>query len=94
MTHTGNDPHGKNGQSKQHVAILARRLTLLASTAGLGIALLGGSMTMRLPTWTSSARAATAAAQHPASFANLVAKVKPAVISVRVKIEETGDHRR
>jgi serine protease Do len=95
MTHTGNDPYGKNGQSKQHVAILARRLTLLASTAGLAIALLavgpGGSVTMRLPTWTSSARAATAAAQHPASFANLVAKVKPAVISVRVKIEETGD---
>jgi serine protease Do len=76
--------------------LTARRLTLLASAAGLGIALLaagpGGYVATNLPAWTSTASAATAqsAPSHPASFADLVAKVKPAVISVRVKIDESA----
>ena len=69
----------------------ARRLALLASVAGLGIAVVvAGPSSYRapsLPSWTSSAQAADAA-QAPAGFADLVAKVKPAVISVRVKIEQ------
>ena len=72
--------------------LTGRRLTLLASVAGLGIAMLaagpGGYVPTRLPAWTSSATAADATSQYPASFADLVAKVKPAVISVRVKIND------
>jgi serine protease Do len=65
----------------------ARRLVLLASVAGLGAAvLLAGPGGYRLPSWSSAASAADTTLQHPAGFADLVAKVKPAVISVRVKI--------
>jgi len=67
-----------------------RRLALLASAAGLAIAVLvagpGGYLPLNLPAWTASAHAAETA-QAPAGFADLVAKVKPAVISVRVKID-------
>jgi serine protease Do len=69
--------------------LAARRLTLVASVAGLGVAVLLGGPGYRAPTLpalTSPAYAAEAA-QHPAGFADLVAKVKPAVVSVRVKIE-------
>ena len=70
-----------------------RRLALLASVAGLGMAVLvaapGGTRLVNLPAWTASAQAAEAA-QAPAGFADLVTKVKPAVISVRVKIDEDG----
>jgi serine protease Do len=69
-----------------------RRLALLASVAGLGIAVVAtGPLSYRalgLSSWTSSAQAADAA-QAPTGFADLVAKVKPAVISVRVKIEQS-----
>src|ERR1043166_5925516 len=70
-------------------ALAARRLTLLASAAGLGIAVLLGGPASRpptLPALTAPAYAAEAA-QHPAGFADLVARVKPAVVSVRVKID-------
>src|ERR1700747_39283 len=70
----------------------ARRLTLLASVAGLGVAVVLGGAGYRsptLPAWTSAAQAADTA-QHPAGFADLVAKVKPAVISVRVSIDNGG----
>ena len=71
-----------------------RRLTLLASVAGLGVAVLiagpGGYLPVKLPAWTASAQAAETALPHPAGFADLVAKVKPAVISVRVKIDESA----
>ena len=66
-----------------------RRLTLLGSAAALAIAVLvagpGGYYRSDLAAIGVSAHAAEAA-QHPAGFADLVAKVKPAVISVRVKI--------
>ena len=71
-----------------------RRMALLASVAGLGMAILvagpGGYHGLRLPTWTASAHAAEATAQTPAGFADLVSRVKPAVISVRVRIDEDG----
>src|ERR1700719_2741808 len=67
-----------------------RRLALLASVAGLSMAVLvvgsGGYRPLNLPAWTASAHAAEPG-QAPAGFADLVAKVKPAVISVRVKID-------
>ncbi len=72
--------------------LTGRRMALLASVAGLGIVILAagpsGYVPASLPAWASSATAADATTQHPASFADLVAKVKPAVISVRVKISD------
>jgi serine protease Do len=68
--------------------LTARRVALLASVAGLGaVALLAGpSFHQNFGTPAASA-AETSALPHPASFADIVAKVKPAVISVRVKID-------
>jgi serine protease Do len=67
-----------------------RRLALLASVAGLSMAVLAaGPVANYLPVGTASAHAAEAA-QAPAGFADLVSKVKPAVISVRVKIDDDG----
>ena len=69
----------------------ARRLTLLASAAGLAIAVVaaGPSSYGPLPSWTISAHAA-GALQSPTGFADIVTKVKPAVISVRVKVDESA----
>ena len=71
----------------------ARRLTLLASAAGLAIAVVAAGPSsyrgMSLPSLITSAQAA-AAAQSPAGFADIVTKVKPAVISVRVKVDESA----
>src|SRR5580693_2856310 len=73
-----------------------RRLALLASAAGLAIAVLvagpGGFRPFNLPAWTASAHAAETATQNPAGFGDLVAKVKPAVISVRVKIDGDAEN--
>src|SRR6185437_3553886 len=72
-----------------------RRLALLASAAGLSMAVLlvgpGGFRPFNLPAFTASAHAAETT-HTPAGFGDLVAKVKPAVISVRVKIDEDGDN--
>ena len=66
----------------------ARRLVLLASVGGIGMtALLGGPGI--LPTASGPALTGIAYAQdlqRPVGFADLVEKVKPAVISVRVKV--------
>src|SRR5262245_27486104 len=73
------EPSAKRG------LLAARRLTFLAGVAGLGAAVL---ITGALPQGTVSALTAPAYAEtmaHPAGFADLVEKVKPAVISVRVK---------
>ena len=73
----------------------ARRLALLASVTGLSMAVLlvgpGGYRSFSLPSWGAPAQAAEMA-QNPAGFGDLVAKVKPAVISVRVKIDDNGDN--
>ena len=65
-----------------------RRLALLASVAGIGAAVLVGGIGPQIeaksPGWISGAAAAETAPQ-PRGFADLVAKVKPAVISVRVR---------
>src|ERR1700739_2006094 len=72
-----------------------RRMVMLASVACIGAILaLGGQMGYIHPSppWISSARAADSQSQQqPASFADLVAKVQPAVISVRVQIDGTSD---
>ena len=67
----------------------ARRLVLLAGVAGLGATvLLGGAGFMSNatgPNLTSIAYAQNS--QRPVGFADIVEKVKPAVISVRVKVD-------
>jgi serine protease Do len=71
--------------------LAARRLTLLGSVAGLAIAVLaaGPGGHFNVPFLSAPAQAAETTPQ-PAGFADLVAKVKPAVISVRVKINEAA----
>src|ERR1700730_3345064 len=67
-----------------------RRIALLASVAGVGIAMLAAGTGLQTasnsPAWISSAVAAETAAQ-PRGFADLVEKEKPAVISVRVRFD-------
>ncbi len=67
----------------------ARRLVLLAGVAGLGVTvLLGGSGLIQKGTGSSLANVAYAQnLQRPSGFADIVEKVKPAVISVRVKVD-------
>ena len=69
-----------------------RRIVLLSSAAGLALALLiagpSGYLPHIAPAWNLAAQAADATSQPAPGFADLVAKVKPAVISVRVKLEE------
>jgi serine protease Do len=74
-------------------SLSARRLVLLASVAAVGAALLVGGPAYQksLPAWTSAASAADSTMQHPSGFADIVAKVKPAVISVRVKIPASAE---
>ena len=90
--------NGKPGHHPYSRIVSRRRLVLLACVAGIGaIVAFGGPMgyTRLSPSWMSGARAADtrqpAAHQHPAGFADLVAKVKPAVISVRVQLDETAN---
>src|SRR3984893_5571328 len=74
-------------------ALAPRRLALLASVAGLGIAVLvagPGPNGLSGPAALITAAQADTATAHPAGFADLVAKVKPAVISVRVTLDSTA----
>jgi len=71
-----------------------KRLVLLASVAALGLAIVAGTPasyhSLALTPLTSTAQAAESAAS-PVGFADLVGKVKPAVISVRVRIEQSDN---
>ncbi|MGA8357225.1 MAG: hypothetical protein WB772_07740, partial [Xanthobacteraceae bacterium] len=79
--------------------LTGRRIVLLASVAAVGGALLlagpGGYWGSALGTPPAHAADSSAAVQqplpHPQGFADLVAKVKPAVISVRVKIPASAE---
>src|SRR6516165_3648407 len=70
-------------------ALSARRLVLLATAAGLGVAgaTIGPNVLHQVGLPTYAAANAADIAQRPAGFADLVEKVKPAVISVRVKVK-------
>ena len=70
-------------------AVPARRLVLLATVAGLGVAGASVGQNVLHQSLGFNAAAANAAeiARRPAGFADLVEKVKPAVISVRVKMD-------
>jgi serine protease Do len=70
-----------------------RRLALLGTVAALGVAVLAaspGSSPFGVNSLIAPAQAAEAPATLP-GFGDLVAKVKPAVISVRVKIDQDND---
>jgi serine protease Do len=80
----------KNPKNSQRLS--ARRLALLASVAGLGAFVVLAAPGLYRPAGfdlgVPAAQAADASTlPHPAGFADIVAKVKPAVISVRVRIE-------
>jgi hypothetical protein len=70
-------------------ALSARRLVLLATIASLGVAgaIAGPNGLHQLTHPTYSAASAAESMQRPVGFADLAAKVKPAVISVRVKVD-------
>ncbi|WP_187436085.1 Do family serine endopeptidase [Bradyrhizobium hipponense] len=70
-----------------------RRLALLGTVAALGAAVLAaspGSSPFGVTPFVAPAQAAEATATPP-GFGDLVAKVKPAVISVRVRIDQDND---
>ena len=79
---------GRNANNKHR----PRRIVLLSSAAGLALALLiagpSGYLPHTMPAWSFAAQAAEATPQPVTGFADLVAKVKPAVISVRVRLDE------
>jgi serine protease Do len=82
---------GSHGHPRRSLA--ARRLALLGSVAVLGAAVVFAGP-LGHGQFAESAFAATPAAQAqqgPNGFADLVSKVKPAVISVRVQLDETPD---
>jgi serine protease Do len=70
-------------------AVPARRLVLLATIAGLGVAgaSVGPNLLHQSLGFYAPAANAAEIARRPAGFADLVEKVKPAVTSVRVKME-------
>jgi serine protease Do len=84
-----------NAPNASRKILKPRRLALLASACGLSMAVLmagpGGYRSFDLPSFTAPAHAAETA-PSTSGFADLVAKVKPAVISVRVKIDEDNDN--
>ena len=74
-------------------ALSARRLVLLATVASLGVAgaAFAPSGLRQLTHPSYSVASAAENMQRPVGFADLVAKVKPAVISVRVKVDAGGE---
>jgi serine protease Do len=68
--------------------LTARRLTLLAGVAllGTGVLFAAPGIVQKAPTTSLSAIAYAQGVQRPAGFADIVEKVKPSVISVRVKM--------
>jgi serine protease Do len=67
----------------------ARRLALLAGVAGLGVSVLlaGSGFNLNSSLGSFSAAAQAQGLQRPVGFADIVEKVKPAVVSVRVKMD-------
>ena len=79
----------ENSDTVQRRLTAPRRMALLASAATLGVAMIAGVPVYGPSAWAAAGKAIEAPAsetQAPvAGFADLVAKVKPAVISVRVQ---------
>ncbi|MBR0849009.1 Do family serine endopeptidase [Bradyrhizobium diazoefficiens] len=81
-----------SGTSISRTILKPRRLALLGTVAALGVAVLVSSpiSPLGLTSFVAPAQAAEAAATPP-GFGDLVGRVKPAVISVRVKIDQDND---
>src|ERR1041384_6945020 len=85
---------------KEHLAkarnfLSKRRVVLLASVAASGAAVIFGGPAVPEIAFNGTAAHAVEAVQPRAGFADLITRVKPAVISVRVKIEQdsgSGDN--
>ncbi len=84
-----------NTRRERPAPLTARRIALLASVAGVSAALLfSGPSGLWQSAFGAAANADSSLQEpiaHPAGFADLVAKVKPAVISVRVKIPGSAE---
>jgi serine protease Do len=83
-----------NSDCQKSKRLTARRLTLLASVGTLGAAMLlvgPGGQYSQPAIGVAPASAAEFGMQHPVGFADIVAKVKPAVISVRVKLSSAAE---
>src|SRR5262249_35977088 len=78
-------------ENSQRRILSARRLTLLGSAAVVGAALVFGGVGGVQLTPQAFAASTQTQAQGPEGFADLIAKVKPAVISVRVKRDRVAD---
>jgi serine protease Do len=78
-------------KSSRRQLLVPRRIALMASVTGLGIAILGGYGSSAIPAWAATGKPIEAPASQTlapaAGFADLVVRVKPAVISVRVKFD-------
>jgi serine protease Do len=85
-----------NSSPQRRKVLTSRSLMLLASAGGLAAAMLiagpGGYLPMSFAAPTPPPQSAEAPMQHPVGFADLVAKVKPAVISVRVKLDQAASN--
>ena len=81
-------PEVKATETKRRPVLRARRLVLLASAASLGVtALFATGQLPSIPHGTFTTQARADVAMRPASFADIVEKVKPAVFAVRVKVD-------
>src|SRR6516164_5571194 len=82
-----------NSDSRKSRYLTARRLTLLASVGALGatVLLAGPASHWHSAAGALAANAAETGTQRPVGFADIVAKVKPAVISVRVKVSGSAE---
>ncbi|QPF89999.1 Do family serine endopeptidase [Bradyrhizobium commune] len=88
-----NDRVNSDNTTTSRKILKPRRLALLGTVAALGVAVLASSpasVPFGVTSLISPAQAAETAATPP-GFGDLVAKVKPAVISVRVKIDQDND---
>jgi serine protease Do len=80
-----------NSDCRKSTHLTARRLTLVGAF-GVAMLLAGpGGHYWQPAVGAAPASAAELGMQHPAGFANIVAKVKPAVISVRVKLSGAAE---
>jgi serine protease Do len=83
--------HVNSDTTSSRTILKPRRLALLGTVAALGVAVLAGSpASSSLTSFIAPAQAAETAATPP-GFGDLVSKVKPAVISVRVRIDQDND---
>jgi serine protease Do len=82
-----------NSDTQKSRYLTIRRLTLLASVGALGatVLLAGPASHWQSPAGAVPANAVELGMQRPVGFAEIVAKVKPAVVSVRVKVSGSAE---